>query len=220
MSRESESRFPPRPTEIAHELAAWLLGEGAVAIDATAGNGHDTVWLAERVGETGRVLAFDIQAAAIEAARRRVEDAGWLGRVVFYQESHVGMDSRVAPGSVSLVMFNLGYLPGGDHGLTTEWVTTLAALEADLVGSLLKPPPVQHIVHQPHRFSSRTSFQPILFSTPQNADITTPFLSSTPISSAQMISPRKHHDCLLHNIKPLYNFYHSLKMTPPHDVPI
>lgn len=130
MSRESESRFPPRPTEIAHELAAWLLGEGAVAIDATAGNGHDTVWLAERVGETGRVLAFDIQAAAIEAARRRVEDAGWLGRVDFYQESHVGMDSRVAPGSVSLVMFNLGYLPGGDHGLTTEWVTTLAALEA------------------------------------------------------------------------------------------
>lgn len=130
MSRESESRFPARPTEIAHELAAWLLGEGAVAIDATAGNGHDTVWLAERVGETGRVLAFDIQAAAIEAARRRVEDAGWLGRVDFYQESHVGMDSRVAPGSVSLVMFNLGYLPGGDHGLTTEWVTTLAALEA------------------------------------------------------------------------------------------
>ncbi|MBN8459307.1 MAG: class I SAM-dependent methyltransferase [Verrucomicrobia bacterium] len=130
MNRETDSRYPQRPTAVAHELGGLLLGNGAVVIDATAGNGHDTVWLAERVGETGRVLAFDVQAAAIEAARRRVEDAGWLGRVAFYQESHVGMDSYAPPGSVSLVMFNLGYLPGGDHGLTTERETTLAALEA------------------------------------------------------------------------------------------
>lgn len=130
MNRETDSRFPVRPTVIAHELGGGLLGEGAAAIDATAGNGHDTVWLAGKVGETGRVLAFDIQAEAIGAARRRVEAAGWLGRVVFYLESHVGMDSYAPPGSVSLVMFNLGYLPGGDHGLTTTPEATLTALDA------------------------------------------------------------------------------------------
>ena len=63
---------PPRPTALAHQFVREILREGDLAIDATAGNGHDTLVLAARVGESGRVLAIDIQPAAIESARTQL----------------------------------------------------------------------------------------------------------------------------------------------------
>ncbi len=130
MSGEPDSQYPPRPTALAHRLAEAALDEGALAIDATAGNGHDTVFLAERVGETGRVLAFDVQPAAIEVARQRVAAAGWAERVEFLTVSHADLAAHAEPGAVALVMFNLGYLPGTSHDLTTHAETTLPALDA------------------------------------------------------------------------------------------
>ncbi len=130
MNGEPDRQCPPRPTALAHRLAEELLGEGVLAVDATAGNGHDTVFLAERVGATGRVLAFDVQAAAIEEARRRVAAAGWVDRVDFFIGSHADLAAHAAPGSVAVVMFNLGYLPGARHDLTTRAETTLPALDA------------------------------------------------------------------------------------------
>ncbi len=119
----------------AHQLLAEVLGEGDRAIDATVGNGHDTLFLAERVGESGRVYGFDIQAAAIDAAWARLDAAGLADRVSLQQAGHEAM-SVVLDGSlqgqVRAVVFNLGYLPGGDKGRTTAAATTIAALQQAL----------------------------------------------------------------------------------------
>ncbi len=126
----SDFQFPPRPTSLVQDLLAGLIEPGDVVVDATAGNGHDTVFLAKWVGESGRVLAFDVQQAALDSAAVRVAAEGFSDRVGFILESHVGMAAHAAAGSVAVVMFNLGYLPGDDHALTTETGTTLAALDA------------------------------------------------------------------------------------------
>jgi len=129
ISTEADPLFPPRPTALTQQLLRGLIREGDRVIDATAGNGHDTIFLAECVGETGSVLAFDVQEAAIISARARVARAGYSERVGFFHESHEQLDRHVAEGSVAAVMFNLGYLPGADHELTTEVAATLVALE-------------------------------------------------------------------------------------------
>ena len=121
---------PPRPTELAHRLLEEVVGEGARAIDATAGNGHDTLFLARLVGASGRVLAFDVQAAAIDSARTLLEQEGVAERVTFHHESHALLADRAEAGSADAVMFNLGYLPGADRTVITETDGTLVALGA------------------------------------------------------------------------------------------
>jgi len=127
---DSEAMFPPRPTALVQQILAGLLGEGDHVIDATAGNGHDTRFLAECVGISGWVYAFDVQAAAIAAARARIEQAGFAERVEFFLESHADLENHVQENSIAAVMFNLGYLPGDDHALTTQPAVTLTALAA------------------------------------------------------------------------------------------
>jgi predicted methyltransferase len=139
--------FPPRPTGLAWTLVRGAVQAGDLVIDATAGNGHDTVFLAECVGENGRVLAFDVQRAAIRSASQRVAEAGFPSRVEFHQASHASMASHAKPGSVAAVMFNLGYLPGDDHQLSTETSETLAALDAAAL--VLKPGGVLSVVCYP-----------------------------------------------------------------------
>jgi 16S rRNA C1402 N4-methylase RsmH len=130
----------PRLTDIAQQ--AWLnyLSPGTWAIDATAGNGHDTLFLARAVSPGGRVFACDIQEAAIRATARRLELAGLLAAVTLIRESHASMKQCLACSAgkrIHLVCFNLGYLPNGDHALTTRPETTLPALKAAL--DLLAP---------------------------------------------------------------------------------
>lgn len=110
-------------------LLEEFLREGSRVIDATAGNGYDTLFLAEKVGMTGMVTAFDVQAEAIGATRKRLQDAGMEERVRLVQGSHGSMAEHADEGSVAVVMFNLGYLPGADHSIATG-KDTIAALEA------------------------------------------------------------------------------------------
>lgn len=124
-----------------------MLRAGETAVDATAGNGHDTCFLAERVGPAGRVLAFDIQPAALEATRARLAAAGLLARVVLVLGSHGGLAERVPPGGVAAVMFNLGYFPGGDHGVITRPAETLRALAA--AQGVLRPGGILTVVCYP-----------------------------------------------------------------------
>lgn len=121
---------PPRPTELAQSLLRESILEGDVVIDATAGNGHDTKFLAECAGVAGRVLAFDIQERAIDSARETIGSAGFEERVEFHQVSHARMKEHAEVGTVAAAMFNLGYLPGDDHNLTTQSNETLSALSA------------------------------------------------------------------------------------------
>lgn len=135
-----------RATVLAHEVVAEAVQAGDIAVDATAGNGHDTVFLAGLVGDSGRVLAFDVQAAAIESSRARVEAAGLSDRVELFHESHARLAERVS-GGVAAVMFNLGYLPGADHAVITETDETIRALDAAV--SVLRPGGVVTIVCYP-----------------------------------------------------------------------
>ncbi|MFP4244022.1 MAG: class I SAM-dependent methyltransferase [Ectothiorhodospira sp.] len=130
------SRAGRRPlTARAHaEVAARLL-PGAPVVDATAGNGHDTRFLAEAVGASGRVWAFDVQIPALEATQRRLKAAGVAQRVSLIHAGHETLAAHLPPGvrgRLGAVMFNLGYLPGGDHARITRPDTTLAALETAL----------------------------------------------------------------------------------------
>lgn len=50
-----------RMTSIAHSVWDQFVREGQTVVDATCGNGHDTKWLAERIGPSGKIYAFDIQ---------------------------------------------------------------------------------------------------------------------------------------------------------------
>jgi ubiquinone/menaquinone biosynthesis C-methylase UbiE len=122
--------FPPRPTALAHGLLEKIIREGDAVVDATAGNGHDTLFLARCVGESGVVHAFDILPKALEAAAARIQEAGFSRRVRFVNESHALLAKHLTDNMISVVMFNLGYLPGGDHAVTTAGPDTLAALDA------------------------------------------------------------------------------------------
>lgn len=119
---------PPRPTLLAHQILTDAIRPGDTVIDATAGHGHDTLFLAERVGDSGRVLAFDLQESAIHSARAKAEAAGFAARVTFHQTSHARMAEYAQAESIRAVMFNLGYLPGANHDLSTMAVETLSAL--------------------------------------------------------------------------------------------
>jgi len=128
---------PPRPTQLAQTLLRNSIHEGDTVIDGTAGNGHDTVFLAECVGLNGRVLAFDIQEQAIRSAKAAVVAANFGDRVEFHQLSHTRTAEHAEHDSVTAIMFNLGYLPGDDHHFTTQTEETLTAMS--VAADLLKP---------------------------------------------------------------------------------
>lgn len=118
--------------ELAQTLVSESLGLGDEAIDATLGNGHDTLFLSGCVGETGKVYGFDIQEEALRATGQRLSRAGIeKSAYELHLRSHESMAACV-PGDVGAIMFNLGYLPGGDKSRITQMETTLRALETAL----------------------------------------------------------------------------------------
>ncbi len=120
---------------LSHDVLKETVQPGDTVIDATMGNGHDTLYLCELVGEDGRVIAFDVQAQAVESTRQRLTEAGVMNRATLYHMGHERMDEAGAK-DVSAIVFNLGWLPGGDKSVTTLWETTKVALGKAL--SLLK----------------------------------------------------------------------------------
>ena len=116
-------------------MAGRFVSEGSICIDATMGNGNDTEFLCRHVGPEGQVLAFDIQEEAIEHTGERLRRKGYRNARLIL-DSHTRMADYVEPESADLIMFNLGYLPGGDHRIATKPETTLPALESAL--TLLK----------------------------------------------------------------------------------
>lgn len=129
-----------RLTELTHQILTDCLRSGDLAIDATAGNGHDTLKMASLVGQEGEVVAIDIQEAAITATRLHLQKSGCLDQVRLVCDDHAavlaGLSSRHRA-QAAAITFNLGYLPGGDHQKITTPETTVAALKASL--PLLKP---------------------------------------------------------------------------------
>ncbi|MGR8934587.1 MAG: tRNA (mnm(5)s(2)U34)-methyltransferase [Gammaproteobacteria bacterium] len=133
----------------AQRAVAECLHAGGNAVDATAGNGRDTVFLAEQVGDTGRVFAFDIQQTALAATAARLQEAGLGVRVKLIHAGHETMLKYLPQciGKIDAIMFNLGYLPGGDKRIITAAGTTLQAL--DQATLLLAPGGVLTILAYP-----------------------------------------------------------------------
>lgn len=116
-----------KAVDIAQRLLAYKLATAGVAVDATCGNGHDTVFLASRSPAGATIWAFDIQLAALGATAGRLAAAGLDGKVRLVEACHSCLGDYVA-GPIDVAMFNLGYLPGGNHAATTLTATTVTAL--------------------------------------------------------------------------------------------
>lgn len=109
---------------------------GDICIDATMGNGNDTVLLSRLAGENGRVLAFDIQKQALEHTEERLKKDDCPENYQLFLDSHENMAAYAEAETVSCITFNLGYLPGGDHSVATRADSSKRAVESGL--TLLK----------------------------------------------------------------------------------
>ena len=122
---------------IAHDFLKSRVRPGDFVIDATAGRGRDTAFLCRLTGPQGRVLAVDIQPEAVDVTNALLRQKGYDGFARAILASHADLDRFAAPGTVDAVMFNLGYLPGGDHALFTSSDVSLPAIQKAL--TLLRP---------------------------------------------------------------------------------
>lgn len=116
----------------AKSLLKKAIQTGDVVVDATLGNGHDTLFLADLVGETGKVFGFDVQEEAIHASNERLSAHAMLERVTLFHEGHEHLSEKIPTnyhGKITGAIFNLGYLPGSDKSIVTQPETTIVAIE-------------------------------------------------------------------------------------------
>ena len=116
------------PSDICDFYINQILKDGDCAVDATAGNGHDTLKLSNAVGNEGLVYAFDIQQSAIDSAKGQKYR---YNNTEFILASHSDIDKYVSA-EPKLIIFNLGYLPGGDHSMCTKSDTTIEAISKSM----------------------------------------------------------------------------------------
>ncbi len=127
-------------SDICHRILVPSLQSGDVTIDATTGNGHDTLFLARATAPGGQTFAFDIQPRAVETARNLVTGEEPEAHVVFFTCSHTELKQKLQDdvhGNISAAVFNLGYLPHGDKSISTQTVSSLDAIQQAF--ELLKP---------------------------------------------------------------------------------
>jgi len=122
---------------LAHDFIRRHVPEGGLCIDATMGRGRDTALLCSLVGPASRVIAFDVQPQALESTRALLCGQGLEGRARLVCCSHDAMARYAAPESVDCIVFNFGWLPGGQHDLFTRPETSIPAVQAGL--ELLRP---------------------------------------------------------------------------------
>ena len=122
--------------EIAKRICKSKLNVGDIAVDCTMGNGNDTALLCHLVGDKGKVFAFDIQEEAVKNTRKKLQALEILERAEIIIDGHENIDEYIK-GNVRLVIFNLGYLPKGNHHITTKMETTLEAVQKCL--DILEP---------------------------------------------------------------------------------
>ena len=130
------AKYINKITEVNKIFLEKVIQKGDVVIDATMGNGYDTVYLGNLVGDSGKVYAFDVQEEAIKSTIKKVERDDMTSRVELILDGHENLDTYVKE-EVACVVFNLGYLPRAKHIIITKPDTTLEAIKKSL--KLLKP---------------------------------------------------------------------------------
>ena len=119
-----------QPQHITEYFINNFVHPGDTAVDATMGNGNDTLKLCKAVGRDGKVFAFDIQKTAMESTKEKLVKEN-ISNAQLILDSHSHMDKYIEE-KVSCVIFNLGYLPGGDHSVCTKGDTSIEAIEKSL----------------------------------------------------------------------------------------
>ena len=135
------AKYINKVTEVNKIYLEDIVKEGDVVVDATMGNGYDTVYLAKKVGSKGKVYAFDVQEEALKSTSKKIVKEQ-LENVELILDGHENIDKYVKE-QVSCVVFNLGYLPRAKHQIITKSDTTLPAIKTGL--DLLKPNGVMSI---------------------------------------------------------------------------
>ncbi len=131
-----ENNFIVHLTEVNSFFLTQYVPQGEVVVDATMGNGQDTLMIAKLVGEKGKVYAFDIQQEALNRTKMLLEKEKMsMDGIVLINDSHENIQDYIHE-PICAAVFNLGYLPKGNHAITTETKSTLLALEGCL--NLLK----------------------------------------------------------------------------------
>ena len=130
------AKYIKKITDVNKIFLEKIIEKGDTVIDATMGNGYDTVYLGNLVGENGKVYAFDVQEEALISTRKKVIRDNMEDRVELILDGHENLDKYVKE-NVSCIVFNLGYLPRAKHVIITKPDTTLEAIKKGL--NLLKP---------------------------------------------------------------------------------
>lgn len=120
-----------RALDLVHDTIKKYIKPGDICIDATMGRGYDTSYLAELVGDNGKVISFDIQQSALDSTKTLLKDRKQTNCELIL-DSHENMGKYAEEETVSCILFNLGYLPSGDHTIYTHAKSTIKAIEEGL----------------------------------------------------------------------------------------
>lgn len=128
-------------------LLEKIISKGDTVIDGTAGNGYDTLFLADLVGESGKVFSFDVQQEAIDSTQEKLNAAN-ISNVSLVLDGHQNVLKYVNE-EISAAIFNLGYLPGSDQSITTNGDTTWKAV-TDMLSLLKKNGIIILVIYHGH----------------------------------------------------------------------
>ncbi|MCB5083603.1 class I SAM-dependent methyltransferase [Streptococcus mutans] len=112
-----------RPIELSHDFLSQVLDKNSIAIDATMGNGNDTVFLSHLAK---KVYAFDVQEQALIKTKEKLEQLN-IKNVQLILDGHQTINKYVTE-PIRAAIFNLGYLPSADKTIITKPDTTLEAI--------------------------------------------------------------------------------------------
>ncbi|GAB4072716.1 class I SAM-dependent methyltransferase [Barrientosiimonas marina] len=118
-----------------HYLMQEAVNQGDTIIDATCGNGHDTVFLSKIAGQEGHVFGFDIQDQAIAHTNELLAQNGSTNTTLI-KDSHSNLLHHIPVDRLTRLggaIFNLGFLPGSDKSIITQSETTILAIESMLL---------------------------------------------------------------------------------------
>ena len=115
--------------EFSHWIIDNYLDEYNVLVDATCGNGYDTLFLSSKISKKGKLYAFDIQKSAIESTKSKFKDK--KTNVEFINDGHENLDKYLNE-DINCIIYNLGYLPGSNKKVVTKKETTIKSLKIAL----------------------------------------------------------------------------------------
>lgn len=136
MAKRNRFKFLENPIDLNRRIMDGILKKGDVVIDATCGNGHDSDYIAEKIGGSGTLYCFDIQLEAIKKTQALLSLKIDSPKCLYFQESHENFELFINT-KVDCIFYNLGYLPNSDKTIITNPEITIKSLQSAF--NILKP---------------------------------------------------------------------------------